>query len=81
MSLFTYWRFRSTRPTLEVGQDIEVYLTAFDPDTGKGRARIGDTLLEVDDAKADQLDQLVRLHVESFNQDQGIGTARIRAND
>lgn len=77
MSLFTYWRFRSARPTLEAGDEIVVYLTEFDPDTGKARARIGDTVLTIDGADRDQLDELVRLHVESFNPEQSAGTARL----
>ncbi|MDT8409431.1 MAG: hypothetical protein RQ741_07510 [Wenzhouxiangellaceae bacterium] len=74
--LFTNWRFRSTRPTLGQGQVIEVYLTGFDPDSGKGQVRIGDSLLEVDGMSPDQVDQLVRLEVQGFDADTATGTAR-----
>ncbi|MFW5927097.1 MAG: DUF7513 family protein [Wenzhouxiangella sp.] len=78
MNLFKYWRFRSAHPTLNPGDDIEVYLTAFDPESGRGQARIGDSVLEVEGASADQIDSLVRLHVESFNAEAGKGSARAR---
>lgn len=77
MSLFEFWRFRSAHPTLNPGDNIEVYLTAFDPETGRGQARIGDSVLEVEGARADQIDTLVRLHVESFSGEAGKGSARI----
>lgn len=78
MSLFKFWRFRSAHPKLNPGDNIEVYLTAFDPNTGRGQARIGDSVLEVDGASVDQIDTLVRLHVESFSEEAGKGSARIQ---
>lgn len=75
--LFSTWRFRSERPVLEVGRSIEVYLTSFDPASGKGEARIGDTVLNVDGASADQLDQLVSLKVDSFDEQTSTGAASI----
>lgn len=77
MSLFQFWHFRSARPNLDPGDEIEVYLTAFDPETGKGQARIGDSIVEVDGARVEQLDTLVKLHVESFNAEQARGSARV----
>lgn len=78
MSLFQFWHFRSARPSLHAGDDINVYLTAFDPESGRGQARIGDTLLEVEGANAGQVDELVQLHVESFSENDSRGTARVR---
>lgn len=78
MSLFKFWRFRSARPSLNAGDDINVYLTAFDPESGRGQARIGDSVLEVEGASADQLDTLVQLHVESFSDEASKGSARIQ---
>lgn len=74
--LFANWRFRSARPSLVQGQTIEVFLTAFDPATGIGQVRIGDSVLEVRGASADQVDELVRLQVESFDEAGATGTAR-----
>lgn len=75
--LFANWRFRTTHPTFEPGQRIEVYLTAFDEATGKGEARVGDTILEVEGARADQVDTLVELKVDTFDGQAHRGAARV----
>lgn len=75
--LFANWRFRTSHPTLEPGQRIEVYLTAFDHETGRAEARIGDTVLTVDGASSEQVDELVEMRVEAFDSQQHTGTARV----
>jgi hypothetical protein len=77
MSLFKTWRFRSAHPTFEVGETLNVYLTGFDPASGKGEARIGDTILEVDGASAEQVDTLVVIRVASFDTGSHRGTAAL----
>lgn len=74
--LFANWRFRTSTPSFEPGQRIEVYLTAFDAGTGQAEARVGDSILEVSGATADQLDSLVELTVESFDRQTHRGNAR-----
>lgn len=66
MSLFKSWRFRSARPSFQPGDELTVYLTAFDEQSGRGEARIGDSILEVSGARSDQVDKLVTLRVEAF---------------
>ncbi|MFU8821168.1 MAG: hypothetical protein ACNA8G_06380 [Gammaproteobacteria bacterium] len=75
MSLFENWRFRTTQPAFTPGEEIRAYLTGFDPDTGEGTVRIGDTVLTVAGASAAQLDQLVELRVESFDAASATGRA------
>lgn len=75
--LFANWRFRTSHPAFEPGQQIEVYLTGYDDATGKGQARIGDTILEVDGVRGEQVDTLVNLTVESFDKQSHRGAARI----
>ena len=65
--LFRNWRFRSAKPVFVPGENIRAYLTGFDPATGEGTVRIGDTRLTVAGASAAQLDQLLELRVESFD--------------
>jgi hypothetical protein len=74
--LFANWRFRTAQPSFEAGQELEVYLTGFDPSSGKGQARVGDTILEVDGVRAEQVDTLVYLTVESFDEQAHRGSAR-----
>lgn len=76
--LFRNWRFRTARPAFTPGEEIRAYLTAFDPATGDGTVRIGDTVLEVTGAEATQLDQLVDLRIESFDAQRATGRAVLR---
>lgn len=76
---FSTWTFRSARPEFAPGEEITVYLTEFDEATGSGRARIGDSVLEVAGASAAQLDGLVDLRVESFDPNTSRGRAIVRA--
>ncbi|QKK03539.1 MAG: hypothetical protein HND55_13230 [Pseudomonadota bacterium] len=73
--LFANWRFRTSTPSFEPGDLVEVYLTAFDASTGEGEARIGDSVLKVSGATADQVDRLVTLRVASFDPQGARGTA------
>ena len=75
MSLFKTWTFRSGRPEFHPGDRITVYLTAFDAESGRAEARIGDSVLDVSGARADQVDTLVELRVESFSADSSRGSA------
>ncbi len=77
--LFTNWRFRSTRPAFVAGEEIRAYLTGFDPATGAGTVRIGDTVLQVEGAAAAQVDQLIDLRVESFDATAATGRAVLRS--
>lgn len=76
--LFGNWHFRSARPAFVPGEEIRAYLTGFDPATGSGTARIGDTVLQVDGAAAGQVDQLIDLRVESFDATAATGRAVLR---
>jgi hypothetical protein len=78
-TLFRNWRFRAAKPGFVPGEDIRAYLTGFDPATGEGTARIGDTVLTVAGAAAAQLDQLVDLRVESFDAARAVGRAVVKA--
>jgi hypothetical protein len=77
MSLFENWRFRSSQPEFAPGEEIRAYLTGFDPETGEGTVRIGDTVLTVVSASAAQMDQLVELRVESFDVASATGRAAL----
>ncbi|NBB93923.1 MAG: hypothetical protein GVY32_12240 [Gammaproteobacteria bacterium] len=74
--LFANWRFRTAYPSFEPGQELEVYLTGFDEASGKGEARIGDTILEVEGVGGGQVDSLVVIRVESFDKPSHRGAAR-----
>lgn len=75
--LFANWRFRTNHPSFMAGERLRVFLTAFDQSSGRGEARIGDTILEVDAARPEQLDKLVTLKVSSFDTASHRGQAQI----
>ena len=75
--LFANWRFRTATPAFEPGQQLEVYLTGFD--AGRGEARVGDTLIEVEGASAAQVDSLVEITIDSFDKAAHRGKARVSA--
>jgi hypothetical protein len=77
--LFRNWRFRSATPAFAPGEDIQAYLTGFDPATGEGTVRVGDTVLTVTGVEVGQLDQLVALRVESFDIARSTGQAKLRS--
>ncbi len=76
--LFANWRFRGTRPAFVAGEEIRAYLTGFDPATGAGTVRIGDTVLQVEGATTGQVDQLIDLRIESFDGAAATGRATLR---
>jgi hypothetical protein len=76
--LFANWRFRSTRPAFVAGEEIRAYLTGFDPASGSGTVRIGDTVLQVEGVTAGQVDQLIDLRIESFDAAAAAGRAALR---
>jgi hypothetical protein len=67
------WGFRSHTPSFDPGQEITVFVTGYDGDSPV--ARVGDTVLRVENAPADAVDARVRLRVESFDQSDYTGTA------
>lgn len=77
---FSTWTFRSARPEFAPGEEITVYLTEYDQATGTGRARVGDSVLEISGlSSAARVDELVDLRVESFDPDSSRGRAVVRA--
>ncbi|GAA0246669.1 hypothetical protein ACFFQF_05615 [Haladaptatus pallidirubidus] len=67
------WSFRTNKPEFDVGQEIDVYLT--DYSNGTALARVGDTLIHVEDAPPDALDTRVRLRVDEFDTNDYVGEA------
>jgi hypothetical protein len=75
-SFFTGWQFRTARPTFRPGQHVDVYLTGFDNERGIGLARIGDSLLTVTGVTPEQVDTVVPLHIDDFDETTHTGTAQ-----
>lgn len=67
------WGFRTNKPDFEPGEEISAFVTGYDGDTPI--ARIGDTILRIEDAPENALDTRVRLRVEEFEGNDHHGTA------
>lgn len=65
--------FRTNKPTFEPGEEISVFVTGYEGNTPI--ARVGDTVLRIEDAPDDALDTRVRLRVEEFDANDHDGTA------
>lgn len=66
--------FRTGRPVFETGQTIRALITSHDANHG-ARARIGDTVLTVANARPNEVGRIVTLHVTSFDAAHGEGKA------
>ncbi|EMA23582.1 DUF7513 family protein [Haloarcula argentinensis] len=71
MSMFskflTGMSFRSTTPTFEAGEEIEVYVTELDEESGELVAQVGETRLHFENGEADIVGCRVLATVESFD--------------
>lgn len=65
------WRFRTTTPTLEEGETVDVFLARYDGDSGI--ARIGDTELVVEGAEPAHVELQVRVRVTEFDPESASG--------
>lgn len=67
------WSFRTNKPEFEAGEEIDVYLTGHR--NGTATARVGDTILHVEGAPSNAVDERVRLRVEEFDANEHVGRA------
>lgn len=67
------WTFRTAEPVFDPGEEIEVFLTGVQD--GVPIARVGDSVLEVEGASADLVDNRVAVRIEGFDGDRNRGTA------
>ena len=75
MSLFDKylkgWRFRSSSPSLEVGDEIDVFVAESNSD--EGHAYIGDTHLIVEGAGPESVEKRVRVRITEFDETSASG--------
>jgi hypothetical protein len=71
MSIFSKFltgvSFRTTTPTFEPGEEIEVYVTELDEESGELVAQVGETRLHFENGEADIVGCRVLAKVESFD--------------
>lgn len=65
------WTFRTSRPDFEPGTEIRVTVNGFDD--GRGRARIGDSLLHIDECPEEAVDKRVMVHIDDWDTDNHVG--------
>lgn len=70
---FAGWRFRTSKPALTPGSEVNVFINRYDEATGTGVARIGDTLLYVDDTGPEHVGLRARVRVTDFDESNASG--------
>ncbi len=65
------WSFRTRQPDFEPGETIEVMVTSMID--GKAKARIGDSILRIDDAPAGSLNMRVLVEIDEWDAEDHIG--------
>lgn len=66
---FTHgWGFRTSTPSFQVGEELSLYVTGYDSERGVALARVGDTILEVSGAGAEDIDQRINARVTEFDE-------------
>jgi hypothetical protein len=71
------WSFRTARPTFDVDEEIEVFLTGVRD--GTVVARVGDTIIRVPDADPSDVDTRCRIRITEFDDDDATGEATLLA--
>lgn len=69
MSIFSKylagWTFRTSRPNFEPGAEIRVTVNGFED--GRGMARIGDSVLHIDECPRGAVDKRVMVHIDDWD--------------
>lgn len=76
-SMFQGMRLRTATPEFEVDGTINVNVTGFDEERGVGIARVGDTILTIDGATAEDVDRQYSVRVTEFDTDDHTGHAEL----
>ncbi|SIR61581.1 DUF7513 family protein [Natronorubrum thiooxidans] len=69
---FKGWTLRTTTPSFEVGDEINVFVAASNSD-GNGHAYIGDTHLLIEGAGPQTVEKRVRIRVTEFDETDATG--------
>lgn len=77
-SYFRGWQFRTTRPNLAVGDEVNVFINHYDETERVGIANIGDSRLYVEGAEPEHLDQRVAVEVTEFDETDSRGRGRFQ---
>lgn len=73
--LFAESAFRSSKPAFEVGQMVIAFVTG--KRDGVALVRVGDTIIELEDAEDVPIERRVRFEVETFDAESSRGRGRL----
>lgn len=71
------WQFRTSTPAFEPGSEYRVVITGFDDAGGTAVARVGDSVLHVEDAGRAHVDAIARVRVTEFDGNEHVGRAEL----
>jgi len=67
------WSFRTTRPSLDAGSTVDVFIAEHDAAEDAGLAFVGDTKLYVEGSTPEHVEQQVRVEVSEYDSNSGVG--------
>lgn len=66
------WEFRTTKPSLEEGSEINIFVNKYDGNN-TGIANVGDTLLYIEGVNPEHVNKRVRVKVTEFDEEESVG--------
>jgi hypothetical protein len=66
------WQFRTTKPTLEEGSKINIFVNRYNGDN-VGVANVGDTKLYIEGVEPEHVEKRVRVEVTEFDPEESVG--------
>ncbi len=76
-SYFKGWTFRTSRPSLVSGSEVDVFVSRYEGD-GVGLALVGDTRLYVTGIEPEHVEKQVRVAVTEFDEEESVGRGEFR---
>lgn len=73
----TGWQFRTTTPDFEVGEEYRVVITGYDETEQLAMARVGDTVLYLENTQPDHVDTVAKIRITEFDENEHTGSAEV----
>lgn len=71
------WQFRTTTPDFEVGEEYRVVITGYDETEQRAVARVGDTVLYLEDTQPAHVDTVAEVRITEFDANEHTGSAEV----
>ncbi|TYL36730.1 TRAM domain-containing protein [Natronococcus pandeyae] len=76
-SYFKGWKFRTTNPSLEPGNEINIFVNEYNGNN-TGIANVGDTRLYIEGVGPEHVEKRVNVEVTEFDKEKSVGRGTFR---